>query len=396
MTQKHTLLAGTTVLDFSEGIPGPLCAKLLAYMGAEVIKIERPGSGDTSRYVGPFHGDNPHYETSATYLYLNMGKRGITLDIETETGNSILHRILPDIDVVIESYAPGFMDSIGLGYSVLESDNPGLIYTSITPFGQTGPYRDYRGGDLIVQAVGALMHTIGLPDREPVKVGGNIALHSVGMSAFSGTMLALYAKDIEGYGQHVDISAMQTVAMTQIHSSLHHQFGRIPERKESMLVRAADGWVNPGLDIGVKEDTWKQVCDLIGLPELADDPAFNTRELRRVNQQDLLTIIGEWVATQPKEQIYHTLQELRTIAGYVATVEDLRCSKQFLFRKFFQSIDHPVAGEAVYPMAPFLIDSTRPQQKRAPTLGEHNVEVYCNRLGYTKGELGQLYAQGVV
>lgn len=396
MTQQYDLLAGTTVLDLSEGISGPLCAKLLAYMGAEVIKIERPGSGDVSRQLGPFHQDKPNYETSVTYLYLNMGKKSITLDIETETGISILRKFLPDIDVLIESYPPGFMARAGFGYAAVEPHNPGLVYTSITPFGQTGPYKDYLGGDLIIQAMGALMHTIGLPDREPLKVGGNMALHSVGMSAFSGTMLALYAKDLDGYGQHVDISAMQTVGVTQIHSSLHHQFGRVPSRKENALVEAADGWVNPGLDIGVKEETWKQVCYLIGLPNLADDPAFNTREARRLNQQDLLAIIGDWVVVQPKEQIYHTLQKLRTIAGYVATVEDLRSSNQLIDRDFFQSVNHPIVGEAVYPKAPFLLNFARPEQKRAPTLGENNVEVYCHRLGYTKEELDLLCAQHIV
>lgn len=396
MTQQHGPLSDIKVLDLSEGVSGPLCAKLLAGMGAEVIKIEPPGSGDESRSAGPFPNDEPHPETSAVYLYLNMGKKGITLDIGTDTGASILRRLVRDSDILIESHAPGFMESRALGYEDLEPLNPGLVYTSITPFGQTGPYRDYKGGDLVVQAVGALMHTIGLPDKEPIKVGGSAALYSVGMSAFSGTMLALYVRDVEGEGQHVDVSAMETATVTQIHASIHHQFGRIPTRRESTLVEAADGWVNPGLEIGVQEDTWKKVCDLMGLPELADDPAFNTREARRINQQDLLSIIGNWVATQPKEHIYHTLQGLRTVAGYVATVEDLRNSAQLQFREFFQTIDHPVAGEAVYPGTPFAIDDRPWIQNRAPLLGEHNVEVYRNRLGYTTEELGRLRGLGIL
>ncbi|MCH7802103.1 MAG: CoA transferase [Chloroflexi bacterium] len=271
MTQQDGLLSDIKVLDLSEGISGPLCGKLFAGMGAEVIKIELPDSGDESRSAGPFPNDDPNPETSAVYLYLNMGKKGITLDIETDTGASILRRLARESDILIESHPPGFMESRTLGYADLEPLNPGLVYTSITPFGQTGPYRDYKGGDLVIQAVGALMHTIGLPDKEPIKVGGNVALHSVGMSAFSGTMIALYVRDVQGYGQHVDVSAMQTVTVTQIHASIHHQFGRIPTRRESTLVEAADGWVNPGLEIGVQEDTWKKVCDLMGLPELADN-----------------------------------------------------------------------------------------------------------------------------
>ena len=396
MTQQDGLLSDIKILDLSEGISGPLCAKLLAGMGAEVIKIEPPKSGDSSRNSGPFPHDDPNPETSAVYLYLNMGKKGITLDIETDSGASILRRLVRDSDILIESHPPGFMESMTLGYTDLEPLNPGLVYTSITPFGQTGPYRDYKGGDLVIQAVGALMHTIGLPDKEPIKVGGNVALHSVGMSAFSGTMIALYVRDVQGYGQHVDVSAMQTVTVTQIHASIHHQFGRIPTRRESTLVEAADGWVNPGLEIGVQEDTWKKVCDLMGLPELADNPAFNNREARRINQQDLLLIIGDWVASQPKEQIYHTLQGLRTIAGYVATVEDLRNSEQLQFREFFQTIDHPVAGEAVYPGTPFSFDGRSSVQSRAPLLGEHNTEVYCDRLGFAVEELGRLRGLGII
>jgi crotonobetainyl-CoA:carnitine CoA-transferase CaiB-like acyl-CoA transferase len=365
-------------------------------MCADVIKVESPATGDESRRAGPFPNDDPNLETSGAYLYLNMGKKGITLDIETDTGASLLRKLVKDCDVLIESSRPGYMESRELGYANLEPLNSGLVYTSITPFGQTGPYRDYKGGDLVLQAVGALMHTIGLPEKEPIKVGGTAALSSVGMSAFSGTMLALYVRDVDGVGQHVDISAMQTVTVTQIHASIHHQFGRIPTRRESALVEAADGWVNPGLEIGVQEDTWKKVCDLMGLPELADDPAFNTREARRINQQDLLSIIGDWVSTQPKERIYHTLQNLRTIAGYVATVEDLRNSEQLQFGEFFQTIDHPVAGEAVYPGTPFSIDDSPTTQSRAPLLGEHNVDVYCDRLGYSKEELGKLRSTGIL
>lgn len=396
MIHQDGLLADIKALDLSEGVSGPLCARLLAGMGAEVIKVENPRTGDRCRRSGPFPKDDPDPETSGAYLYHNMGKLGITLDVETDTGASLLRKLAADADILIESHPPGFMEGLDLGYPDLELINPGLVFTSITPFGQTGPYMDYKGGDLVVQAVGALMHTIGLPDREPIKVGGDVGLYSVGISAFSGTMMALYARDLDGYGQHVDISAMQTVTVTQIHASIHHQFGRVPTRRESTLVEASDGWVNPGLEIGVQGDTWQKVCDLIGLPELADDPAFNTREARRTNQQDLLAIIGEWVSSRPKEQIYHTLQGLRTIAGYVATIEDLRSSDQLRSREFFHTIDHPVAGEAVYPGMPFSIDAVAWQYRRAPLMGEHNVKVYCERLGLSRQELVKLRSAGVV
>ena len=305
--------------------------------------------------------------------------------------------MVQDCDILIESSPPGHMDQLGLGYSHLESLNPGLIYTSVSPFGQTGPYRDYKGSDIVAQALGGWMQTIGTPDGGPLKVGGNAALYTTGISAFSATMLALYVRDIEGQGQHVDVSAMETMAVAQIHSSIQYQFQGVDRtRSESTLVRAQDGWVNPGLTAGVAEDIWSRICDLMGKPELADDPQFATRQARRQHEQDMLAIIGEWAATQPKEEMYHILQGQRTIAGYVATVEDLFKSRQLVHRRFFQPIDHPSTGEVMYPGAPFVMEGQAWRQSRAPLLGEHNEEVYYRGLGYTREELLRLFSLGVI
>ncbi len=390
MEMGEHLLGGITALDLSEGVSGPYCAKLLAGMGAEVIKIERPGVGEASRRDGPFLGDDPDVETSAPYLYLNTGKKSVTLDLESERGANALRRLSENCDVLIESGAPGRVASLGLGYDGLAARNPGLVYVSITPFGQTGPYRDYEGGDIVAQAMGALMHTVGLPDREPLRIGGSVVSYAVGVAAFSAAMLALYARDFTGEGQYVDVSAMDAVTVAQIHASIHHQFGRVPARRESALVRAADGWVSPGLEIGVREDIWARVCDLMGVPELADDPAFSTREARREHQQDVLAIVGEWAATKSKEDIYHTLQGMRTIAGYVADVEDLLDSGQLRDRGFFQDIEHPHAGTATYPGEPIRVSSHTWHHDRAPVLGEHNAAILGDRLGLTDAEIAEL------
>ncbi len=385
---KH-LLGGITALDLSEGVSGPYCAKLLAGMGAEVIKVEAPGVGEASRREGPFFGDVPHPEGSALHLYLNTGKKSVTLDLDSERGADALRRLAQSSDVLIESAAPGRMEGLGLGYDALAASNPGLVYVSITPFGQTGLYRDYQGSDIVAQAMGALMHTVGLPDREPLKIGGSVVLYAVGTAAFSGAMLALYARDFTGEGQHVDVSAMEAITVAQIHASIHHQFGRIPARRESALVRTTDGWVSPGLEIGVKEDIWAKVCDLMGVPELADDPAFSTREARREHQQDVLAIVGEWAAAQAKEDIYHTLQGMRTIAGYVADVKDLLDSGQLNARDFFQNIEHPHVGTATYPGEPIRVSGHAWRHERAPLLGEHNGEILGGRLGLSKAEIAE-------
>jgi crotonobetainyl-CoA:carnitine CoA-transferase CaiB-like acyl-CoA transferase len=396
MSESRPILGDIRVLDLSQDIAGPFCTKLLAGLGAEVIKVEPPGTGDVSRRVGPFVHIAPHGEQSATYLYLNTGKKSITLDIQSQTGVWLLRRLAQECDLLVESFPAGYLDQLELGYATLEPLNPGLIYTSITPFGQTGPYRAYKGSELVAQAMGALMHTIGLPEKEPLRIGGNAAGYTTGISAFSATLLALYVRDAAGHGQHVDVSAMETITVAQIHASIQHQFGRIPVRRANTLVPAQDGWVHAGLERGVREDTWMRVCALMGRPEMADDPKFNTREARREHQQELLTIISAWTATRPKAEIYHALQGLRTVAGYVATVADLYTSEQLLAREFLQCIDHPDAGTATYPGAPFTIQGAAWQQARAPRLGEHNGEVYCHRLGYTGEDLAQLRGAGVI
>jgi CoA:oxalate CoA-transferase len=396
MQENDLSLGDVCVLDLTEDIAGPFCTKLLVGLGAEVIKVERPGLGDVSRGAGPFPGTAPHPEQSALFLYLNTGKKSITLDVATRTGAAMLRSLAQECDILVESFPPGYLDRLELGYAALERLNPGLIYTSVTPFGQSGPYRELKGSELIAQAMGALMQTIGLPDREPLKIGGNAALYTTGMSAFSATMIALYARDVQGFGQHVDVSAMETIAVAQIHSSIHHQFGRTPTRRESPLVGAKDGWVSPGLERGVRQDTWARVCDLIGRPDLKDDPAFNTPEVRREHQQDLLAILSGWTATQPKEEIYHLFQELRSVAGYVATVDDLFTSRQLVARQFFQTIDHPCAGEALYPGAPFRIQGETWRHARAPLLGEHTVGIYGGRLGLSPADLTRLRGAGVI
>lgn len=396
MPEHDLTLGDVRVLDLSEDVAGPFCTKLLAGLGAEVIKVEPPGSGDVSRRAGPFPDAAPHPEQGALFLYLNTGKKSITLDIASQIGAAILRCLVQECDILVESFPPGHLDQWELGYAALERLHPGLIYTSVTSFGQSGPYRDYKGSELIAQAMGALMQTVGLPDREPLKIGGNAALYTTGMSAFSATMIALYVRDVQGDGQHVDVSAMETIAVAQIHSSIHHQFGRTPARRESPLVLAKDGWVSPGLERGVRQDTWARVCELIGLPHLKDDPAFNTPEARREHQQDLLAILGVWTATRPKEEIYHILQELRSVAGYVATVADLFASRQLAARQFFQAIDHPGTGKAMYPGAPFRIQGDTWQHARAPLLGEHNGEIYGGRLGFSAAELARLRGLGII
>ena len=393
-TNGNNLLSDISVLDLSQGVAGPFSTKLLAGLGAEVIKLEPPSTGDSSRSSEPFLGDEATLENSALFSYINTSKKSVTLDPSIRQHALAIEKLAQESDVLVESFAPGHLDSLGLGYGNLSKSNPDLIYVSVTPFGQTGPYSQYKGSDIIAQAAGALMYTIGLPDKEPLKVGGESGLYTTGVSAFAAIMLALYVRDTQGLGQHVDISAMEVMTVSQIHSSIYAQFGRQNERRGTNLVRAKDGWVSPGLETGVQESTWFKVCELIEKPELVDDPRFTTMESRRANQQDLLDVISDWASTKPKEGIYHTLQSLRTITGYVATVEDLLVSQQFIYRQFFQSVSTPDLGEVTHTGAPFRMDDSALELSPAPHLGDDNEEILCQRLGYSLKELGLTCKRG--
>ena len=393
---NETVLGDVSVLDMSEGVAGPLCTQLLADLGAQVLKVERPGLGDASRSAGPFLTYGAGQRQSALFLSLNQSKKGITLNLDAKDGKRVIKELAQEHDILVESFPPGHMAGLGLDYPVLAQVNPGLVFTSITPFGQTGPYRDYSTSDIVAQAIGALMYPIGLPGREPLKVGGNAAMYTTGVSAFSATMIALYARDCGGTGQHVDISAMEAITVAQIHSSIHSQFGRNPGRRETNLVRAKDGWISPGLETGVQSETWDRACELMGVPELKEDPRFNTPQSRRENQQELLKVVGCWTSGVSKEQVYHTLQGLRSIAGYVATVADLLDSQQLASRNFWGSTEVGSGVTGFLPGPPFKMEGGLDARFPAPTLGQHNQDVFCGRLGYSTAELEQLSRLGVV
>jgi crotonobetainyl-CoA:carnitine CoA-transferase CaiB-like acyl-CoA transferase len=389
------ILNDLTVLDLSGAIAGAWASRLLAALGARVIKVEPP-AGEPGRSRAPFKDDLPGPERSGPFLYINQAKESITLDLTTATGQSLLRQLAARAGLVIEDYPPGSLDQLGVGPQALRAADPRLIVCSITPFGQSGPYRDWLIDDLVAEAVGGLMYTIGLPDREPLKIGGNPAYMNAGGVAFTAIMAAIWQRDETGAGQHIDISLQETVAFTQIHGSIHAAWhNESVERRTSSLMQTRDGWVSAGLEMGVAPDTWARVCELMGRPELIDDPRFNTTFARRDNRDALKEIVSEWVRGESKVEVYKTLQQMRTIAGYVATTEDLYRDEQFTDRGFFRTIDHPVVGPVSYPGMPFRIGDLDPVEGRAPLLGEHTERV-LGELGLGRADLVVLRERGVV
>ena len=369
------VLGDITVLELSQGIPGAYCGKLLASLGARVIKVEPP-EGDAGRSLPPFAADTPHPERSAPFLYLNTAKESIALDLARAPGRSVFRRLVPEADVIVESYPPGTLARWGLSYAALSALNPGLVLASITPFGQDGPYRDYLTNEIVAEALGGLLFTIGTPGREPLKMGGNPALHNAGGAAFSAIMAALWQRDRTGQGQRIDLSIQEATAITQIHASIEATWqGTDAQQTASELVEARDGWVSTGLETGVAPETWPRVCDLLGRPDLVDDPRFASGAARRDHRDALKDVVREWVRGQDKEDVYHLLQGLRSIAGYVATAADVYRAGHLQARGFFQEIDHPVAGRARYPGLPFRIGDEPWTTGRAPLLGEHTAAI---------------------
>ena len=377
------ILDDITVLDASQGIPGAYCTKLLAALGARVIKAEPP-TGDPTRRTGPFYKDQPDFESSALFLYLNTSKQSITLNPKTVDGRLLLQQLADRADVLVESFTPATFE---------RPWSPSLIHCSITPFGQTGPYKDFKATEIVLEALGALLYPMGVPDREPLKLGGSPSLMAGGVSAFSAIMVALHRRDLTGEGEYIDLSLMESTLMTQIHSTIYSQMGDYDHpRRPDQLSRTKDGWIN----VGIQDASWQEFCNLIGKPELVNDPRFVDMAARREHAEALNDVVKDWLAGQNKMEAYHTLQGMRSIAGYVATTAELFESEQLKARNFFRPVDHPTTGPIPHPGPAFQIDDVPWRQDRAPLLGEHNLAVYHGELGIPKEELVRLREQGTI
>ncbi len=393
-------LSGLIVLDLSQNISGPFCTRLLAGLGAEVIKIEPPGQGDPSRKMGPFPGDAPHSEKSGLFLYLNTGKKSLTLNLKTRAGAKIFKKLVRGADMVVENFEPKVMPGLGLSYQKLEKINPALIMTSISYFGQNGPYRDYQATNLTAYALGGLTYVTGEPDREPLTTGGSQAEYHGGLNAFVATLTALHYRDTTGIGQHVDVSLMEClVSVLEYKLEMYSFQGAIAGRWHSRhpynwphgdIYPCRDGYVavppRPFLD---DFSVW------LNRPALAKE-RFSTLTSRLQNSEEFESILTSGLEQKTKEEFFHSGQEWRFGTGYVATTEDVVKDPHLKEREFFVEMEHPQAGKLTCPGLPFKLSETPCQLRRAPLLGEHNVEVYGDRLGYSQQDIVKLKQAGII
>ena len=404
------ILDGIRVLDLSRVLAGPWATQNLADLGAEVIKIERPGQGDDTRKWGPpFLRDRDGRDTTdaAYFLSANRGKKSVTLDIACAEGQAIAKRLAAVADVVVENFKVGDLARHGLDEASLRQGHDGLVYCSITGFGQDGPYRDRPGYDFMIQGLGGLMSVTGerddLPGGGPQKVGVAVADLFTGMYATNAILGALFHRERTGEGQYIDIALLDVqVAMLANLGAACLASGRVPGRMGNahqaivpyQVFRASDAF----LIVAVGNDgQYARFCDLIGLAELATDPRYATNPARVANRDELVATIAARIATRPAAEWLAVLEAGQVPCGPINDLAQVFADPQVLHRGMVSRIPHPVAGELQLVANPVRFSATPARSQQAPPLlGEHTGEILGTLLGLSAGELDGLRERKVI
>jgi crotonobetainyl-CoA:carnitine CoA-transferase CaiB-like acyl-CoA transferase len=410
------MLSTYRVLDLSDE-KGTVCGQILAQLGADVTKIEAPGDSP-ERLKGPFIGDINHPERSLFWLAYNRGKKSITLRLESEEGKEIFKRLVLNADIVVESFPPGYLDSIGLGYPALREINPGVVVVAISPFGQTGPYRNYKGSDITIDALSGYMYLCGDTDRAPVRVSYPLAYGYAGAQGAIGSLIALYEREMTGEGQYVDVSAQEGMAEFTLMAPLFWDIlGRInirsghfrggTSRKTREIWACKDGWVTFGIYGGQlggrvnKELTmW---MDSEGLAhEFLKSIDWETLDMATVPQEDISKIeeaIGAFFSRHTMAEIYEGALKRGINLCPIWTPRELLSSVQLNARGFWVQVEHAELGMSITCPGNFIMSSVMPPSDmgaRAPSVGEHNDEIYRGELGLSVSEVSRLKEKRII
>ena len=398
------MLDGLRVVELGEWVSAPYCGKLLADLGAEVVKVERAGVGDPAREYGPYHADDPHPERSGLFLYLNSNKKGTTLNLDTPTGKDILSGLISQSDVLVHNLHPLEMDRLGVDYANFQAHNPGLVMASITPFGLTGPYRNYKAYDINLAAGGGICEGLGSPGREPLTFGTPQVGYFAGAAAASSIIMALLAKEEGGPGQHIDIAEIESMAgiyngpealmavyQWRVTRRTGHHAMDFPY--PNCILRCKDGYIFVGAPEGRQ---WRTLLGLIGNPEWSQDQRFRNRTVMNNEYADEVDgYVEEWLADYTKAELLEMALEHRVPLAPVRGFDEVRHDPSLASQ--FMKLERDDTGSYSVPGPPYRmpgLDSvpTAP----APTLGEHNHGIYCGDLGYTGEQLVKLYQTGVI
>ena len=406
MTRKA--LDGVKVIEYSCTEAGSYCAKLMADLGAEVIKIEPPDKGDTARKKGPFINDIPHPEKSGHYLYLNTNKFGITLNVKTNAGRTIFYKLLEDIDIFVQDNPPKLMKDFSLDYTSLQKINPRHISVSITSFGQNGPYKDYKGYAINTAAAGGMNNTMGFPDREPLTPPLEQSHFISATVSAVAALTALFGRDANGQGQEVDVSESDVWSFftgMMVHNFIYSGRKRVrggfrtPGFYPYTILSCKDGYVSL---IAILGKQWKAFLELVGngkIPDwYADDPRFKDRWVNSLEHADELDgLLEPWLMKYTMEEIFEMCQQRHIPFAPVRSISKAANDSHFKERSYFEEIERKETGTIKYPGAPYKLSKTPWKVERpAPMFGEHNEEIYCRRLSYSRDELVQLRQKGII
>jgi len=392
-------LAGLTILDLSRVLSGPYCTMQLADMGARVIKIERPGSGDDTRAWGPpfVHGE------SAYFLSINRNKESLTLNFKHPEGRRLLDALIARADILVENFRPGTLEEMGLGFDALHQKHPRLIYTSISGFGHTGPLRERAGYDAVLQGEAGIMSLTGPADGGGFKVGIAIADLASGLFAAQGTLLALYARERTGRGQHVDVAMLDSVAaLLTYQAGIDFANGEPPKRTGNAhptvapyeTFQAADGEVV--LAAG-NDDLWRRFCRVAGLEAHVADPRFATNRERVRNYDALRPIVATAFLQRTRAEWLALLDEAGIPAGSVRNLHEVLTDAQIAARDMVHRLQHSVAGPVQVLGVPVkLSEQAGSVRTPPPALGEHTDRVLMGDLGLTPEKVAELRAAGVL
>ena len=392
-------LEGITVLDLSRVLSGPYCTMQLADMGARVIKIERPGLGDDTRAWGPpfVNGE------SAYFLSINRNKESLTLNFKHPEGRRLLDELIARADILVENFRPGTLDELDLGYEALRAKHPRLIYTSISGFGHSGPLRERAGYDAVLQGEAGIMSLTGPPDACGYKVGVAIADLAAGLFAAQGTLLALYARERTGRGQHVDIAMLDSVAaLLTYQAGIYFVTGESPKRHGNAhptvapyeTFQAADGEVV--LAAG-NDELWRRFCRVAGLDAYAGDPRFATNRDRVRNYGTLRPIVADAFSKRTRAEWLEVLNDAGIPAGPVRNLQEVLTDEQLLTREMVHVLQHSSAGPVQVLGVPVKLSATPGAVRRAPpALGEHTEEILTGDLGLATSQITEMRAAGVI
>lgn len=392
-------LARIRVLDLSRVLAGPYCAMVLGDLGAEVIKVERPGSGDDTRHWGPpFVGGE-----SAYYLCCNRNKKSVTINLKSDCGRDYLRGLAANSDVLIENFLPGTLDDAGLGYEALRALNPGLIFCSITGFGQDGPYRDVPGYDVLIQAMAGVMSITGEPDGAPMKVGVAISDITAGLFAANAIMAALLARERGGGGERIDISLFDsTLAWLANVGSAYLVTGQVPRRygnaHATIVPYQAFATRDGHLIVAVGNDgQWQRFCAAVERPDLAADDRFRTNPLRVRHRAVLIPMIEEVLAARPTSEWLPRLAGAEVPSGPVNTLDEAFADPQVHARRMLIDVPHPTIGPLRMVGSPIkLAVNDGGAASAPPLLGQHTAEVLKGVLGLSGADIDAARAAGAI